>query len=155
MKLLFPVDGSDCALAALDKFASLVPLLFRTPELVLINVQLPLPYPRVIAVLGKEVVAQYYDVQSGEELAGARKRLEQSALTFRVEKRIGDPSQEIVNFAETEQCEMIAMGTRGRTALTNLVMGSVATKVLAASKGARTVSQMTSIGSPYSSSSKG
>ena len=134
MKLLFPVDGSDCALTALDKFASIVPLLFRTPELVLINVQLPLPYPRAIAVLGKEVVAQYYEVQSGEELAGARKRLEQSGLTFRVEKRIGDPSQEIVNFAETEQCEMIAMGTRGRTALTNLVMGSVATKVLAASK---------------------
>ena len=79
-------------------------------------------------------MAQYYEVQSGEELAGARKRLEQSGLTFRVEKRIGDPSQEIVNFAETEQCEMIAMGTHGRTALTNLVMGSVATKVLAASK---------------------
>ena len=49
MKLLFPVDGSDCALTALDKFASIVPLLFRTPELVLINVQLPLPYPRAIA----------------------------------------------------------------------------------------------------------
>ena len=134
MKLLFPVDGSDCALTALDKFARMVPLFCGTPELVLINVQLPLPYPRAIALVGKEVVAQYYEVQSEEELAGARKRLEQSERTFRVEKRVGDPAQEIVNLAESEQCEMIAMGTHGRTALKNLVMGSVATKVLAGSK---------------------
>ena len=30
--------------------------------------------------------------------------------------------------------DLIAMGTHGRTALTNLVLGSVATKVLACSK---------------------
>ena len=134
MNLLFPVDGSDCALTALDKFASIVPLFGETPELVLINVHLPLPYPRATAWAGKEAVAQYYEEQSEEALAGARKRLEQSGLTFRVEKRVGDPAQEIVSFAELEQCEMIAMGTHGRTALKNLVMGSVATKVLAVSK---------------------
>ena len=93
-----------------------------------------MPYPRAIVLLGKEVVAQYYEEQSEEDLAGARERLAQIGLTFRVEKRVGDPAQEIVRFAELERCELIAMGTRGRTALENLVMGSVATKVLAASK---------------------
>ena len=80
------------------------------------------------------MVAQYYDEESDVALAEARKRLEQSGLTFRVEKRVGDPAQEIVKFAELERCEFIAMGTHGRTALRNLVMGSVATNVLAASK---------------------
>ena len=134
MKVLFPVDGSDSALTALVKFARMVPRFIETPELVLINVQLPLPYPRAIVSLGKQVIAEYYEVESEQELAEARERLEQSELTFMVEKRVGDPAQEIVNFAEKEQCEMIAMGTHGRTALRNLVMGSVATKVLAASK---------------------
>ncbi len=79
-------------------------------------------------------MAKYYEQQSYEALALARKRLEQSGHTFRAEKSVGDPAQEIVHFAEMEQCQMIAMGTHGRTAFKNLVMGSVATKVLAASK---------------------
>lgn len=133
MKILFAVDGSDCALAALNKFVNM-PLVRDAPELILINVQPRFPYPRAAALVGKEVVAQYYEEQSEEELAGARERLAQSGLAFRVEKRVGDPAQEIVGFAELERCELIAMGARGRTALENLVMGSVATKVLAASK---------------------
>ena len=133
MKLWFPVDGSDFALAALAKFATMVPLFREKTELILINVQLPLPHPRALAYVGKEVVAQYYELQSEEEIAGARERLEQGGFNFRVEKRVGDPAHEIVSFAESERCEMIAMGTSGRTALKNLVMGSVATKVLASS----------------------
>ena len=133
MKVLFPIDGSEFALAALAKFAGMVPLFREITELVLINVQLPLPHPRALAWAGKEVVAKYYEVQSEEELAEARGRLEQSGVSYLVEKRIGDPAQEIVTLAVSEQCEMIAMGTSGRTALKNLVMGSVATKVLAAS----------------------
>ena len=67
-------------------------------------------------------------------LAEARKRMERAGLAFNVVKRIGDPAQEIVDFADTEKCAMIAMGTHGRSALSNLLMGSVATKVLAAGK---------------------
>lgn len=127
------MDGSDFALAALAKFASMMSLFRERTELVLMNVQLPLPHPHALAWVGKGVVAKYYEVQSEAELAAARERLEQSGLAFRIETRIGDPAHEIVKFAESEQCEMIAMGTSGRTALKNLVMGSVATKVLAAS----------------------
>ncbi|MBA2412188.1 MAG: universal stress protein [Burkholderiaceae bacterium] len=119
---------------ALDKLVTIVNLFSEKPELVLINVQLPLPHPRALAWVGKEVVAEYYGVQSEEELAAARNRLDQGGFAFSVEKRVGDPAHEIVTFADSERCAMIAMGTSGRTALKNLVMGSVATKVLAASK---------------------
>ncbi len=133
MKLLFPVDGSDFALAALAKFSTMLSLFREKSELILINVQLPSSHPSELAYLGKEVEAQYYDVQSEEELTGARERLERGGFNFRIEKRVGDPADEIVSLAKAERCEMIAMGTSGRSALKNLVMGSVATKVLAAS----------------------
>ena len=36
----------------------------------------------------------------------------------------------IVEYAKRQKCDMICVGTRGMTAAANLVMGSVATKVL-------------------------
>jgi len=42
----------------------------------------------------------------------------------------GDPSAEIVHFAEREHVDLIVMGTHGRTGLTRLLMGSVAEAVV-------------------------
>ena len=42
----------------------------------------------------------------------------------------GDAAQEIVRAAEHEKVDQIAMGTRGMSALGNLLLGSVAQKVL-------------------------
>jgi nucleotide-binding universal stress UspA family protein len=134
MKLLFPVDGSDAALAALDKLGDIIHWFSETPQIILINVHASLPYPRAAAWAGHEAVEQFHDEESEKALAEPRKRLERSGRSFTVEKRVGDPAEEIVRFAEAEGCELIAMGTHGRSALKNLVMGSVATKVLAVSK---------------------
>jgi nucleotide-binding universal stress UspA family protein len=42
----------------------------------------------------------------------------------------GLPAEEIVRLAEKESCDLIVMGTHGRTGLLRLLMGSVADKVL-------------------------
>jgi nucleotide-binding universal stress UspA family protein len=42
----------------------------------------------------------------------------------------GDPAQEILNVARETPCDLIVMGTHGRTGLRRLLMGSVAEKVL-------------------------
>ncbi len=55
-------------------------------------------------------------------------------MSFAVEKRVGDPAEEIVACAVAGRFDLIVMGTHGHTALANLVMGSVATKMLARSK---------------------
>ena len=55
-------------------------------------------------------------------------------IPFEVDKRVGDPADEIAERAESGQFDMIALGTHGHTALANLVMGSVATGVVARSK---------------------
>jgi nucleotide-binding universal stress UspA family protein len=43
---------------------------------------------------------------------------------------VGDESEEIVRFAEDKGCDLIVMGTHGRSGLGRLIMGSVAEKVL-------------------------
>jgi nucleotide-binding universal stress UspA family protein len=84
--------------------------------------------------VGHDVVAKYYDEESEAALASARQLLEPRKIAFTVAKRVGEPALEIVAFAESGAFDLIVMGTHGHTALANLVMGSVAAKVLASSK---------------------
>ena len=46
----------------------------------------------------------------------------------------GDPASEIIAFAEERQADLIVLGSRGRSALAEIVLGSVARNVLAGSK---------------------
>ncbi|MFC7202333.1 universal stress protein [Haloferax namakaokahaiae] len=46
----------------------------------------------------------------------------------------GTPSREIVKFAERGDCDLIVMGTHGRGGIDRLLLGSVAEKVVRASK---------------------
>ena len=39
---------------------------------------------------------------------------------------VGDPSDELVNYAKDNEIDLIVMGTHGRTGITRLLMGSVA-----------------------------
>ena len=45
--------------------------------------------------------------------------------------KVGHPADEIASFAEHGKFDLVIMGSRGQGALTNLVLGSVAMKVLA------------------------
>lgn len=44
--------------------------------------------------------------------------------------RLGDPAKEIVGLAAETSCDLIVMGTHGRTGLRRLLMGSVAEQVM-------------------------
>ena len=44
--------------------------------------------------------------------------------------RVGTPAETIVEFAERHHCDLIVMGTHGRTGLGHLLMGSTAEKVI-------------------------
>jgi nucleotide-binding universal stress UspA family protein len=49
-----------------------------------------------------------------------------------VERRLeeGDPVTQILGIAEEESCDLIVMGTQGRTGLGRILMGSVAEQVM-------------------------
>jgi nucleotide-binding universal stress UspA family protein len=67
-----------------------------------------------------------------EEMAGELNRLGAPDARVRVEHRLeeGDAATQILRVAQETGCDLIAMGTHGRTGLGRLLMGSVAEQVL-------------------------
>jgi nucleotide-binding universal stress UspA family protein len=67
-----------------------------------------------------------------EELLAKLKSLRPGSPEVGVEYRLadGDPPAEIVRIAKETPCDLIVMGTHGRTGLARLVLGSVAEEVL-------------------------
>lgn len=57
-------------------------------------------------------------------------RLTAAGLTTEIDVRHGDPAHEIIRAATDWEADLIVMGTRGRTGLERLLLGSVARKVL-------------------------
>jgi nucleotide-binding universal stress UspA family protein len=134
MKILIAVDGSACALAAIEGLLKRLDW-FRGPEeFALVYVHPPLPYKHAAAWAGKEAIHSYYEEESDAALAAARALLDDHHVAYVAEKRVGDAAHEIVAFSALGAYDLIVMGTHGHTSLANLVMGSVATKVLASSK---------------------
>ena len=133
MKVLVAIDGSESALRALGYMFDHQDFFSTNPELVLINVHLPLPPPRANSLLGSETYAQIYKEESEEALAPARELL--VGMPCRVVERqvVGQPAALIVAAAIQEGCDLIVMGTHGRNALGHLLMGPVAMRVIAAS----------------------
>ncbi len=131
MKILFPTDGSEQSVAALTRLLPRLKWFRDPPQIALINVHPHLPYARAVAWVGKEAAHRYYDEESSEALAPATALLDDHGIAYERVQRIGDPAQEIVRYAAEWNADLLAMGRHGHSAVTELLMGSVAQKVLA------------------------
>jgi len=127
-RILVPVDGSDNTLRAVRYAASLAKEL-RDVQLELLNVQDPLPQ-KVHDALSKEEIATWQSGYSNLVMQPATEILEALHVPYRVGTRVGSPENEIAQEVLDSECEAIIMGTRGMGSLANLVLGSVATKVI-------------------------
>ena len=133
MKALVAIDGSESPLRALRYILAHQDFFSTNPELVLINVHLPIPTAHARAVVGSDAIAQYHKDEGEAALAPARALL--AGKPCRVTERliVGQPADEIIAAAQQNGCDLIIMGTHGRGAIGNLLMGSVATRVIAQS----------------------
>lgn len=77
-----------------------------------------------IAYLERELTAGLID-----DLRSAKNTLEHAGFDVRVDVRFGQPAEQIKTFANG-QADFIAMATHGRSGLAEVVMGSVAKRVL-------------------------
>ncbi|MEO8485515.1 MAG: universal stress protein [Betaproteobacteria bacterium] len=134
MKVLIATDGSPFSNSAIEAFVSRFAWFRQAPSIELVHVHPTVPYGRAAAWAGKETVERYYAEESDAALKPAGDLLAARGVAFHPVKLVGEPGHEIVRHAETAGCDLIVMGTHGQTAMANLVMGSVATKVIAASK---------------------
>ena len=78
-------------------------------------------------------VAQYMDevtAQARQSLSQYAQRVQGAGLACEAVTEIGSPFQLIVDYAATQQVDMIVMGTHGHTGLQHMLLGSVAERVV-------------------------
>lgn len=130
MKILLAVDGSAYTKKMLAYLAAHDELFSASSEFALMTVQLPLP-PRARAAVGAETANAYYTEEADKVTAPAVKFLKRHGIDPKVVHKVGLPGAQIAKLAEDGKFDLVIMGSHGHSALGNLVMGSVATKVLA------------------------
>ncbi|VTU36417.1 Stress response protein NhaX [Variovorax sp. PBS-H4] len=129
MKTLLAVDGSDYTNRMLSYLATHKEFLGVQPCTVL-YVVLPVPH-RAAAFAGPDMVRGYYEDDARVVLDPIRASLRESGIDATFVHKLGHPAQEIAAYAEAGKFDLLVMGSHGVGALKNLVLGSVATKVLA------------------------
>ena len=131
LKVLLPTDGSPSALRATQKLVDTLDWYKEPPTIDLLTVHLPVPrVPNMGAFVSKEMIQKYYDEESAAMLAPSRKLLDAAGVQYTVHQLVGPIAETIVRQATESGSNMIYMGTRGMSALANMALGSVATRVL-------------------------
>lgn len=130
MKILVPVDGSACALRAVEQLIAHGDWFRETPEIHLLNVHAPIPLGRVQAHIGKETLHEYYLEESRAQLVDAEKKLDAAGFVYNKHVHVGQAAELIAKMASELACDLVIMGTHGRSAVAGLVMGSVASRAV-------------------------
>ena len=131
LKVLLPVDGSEASVRATEALIRMLAWYGERPAIEVLAVHLPVPrLPNMKVVVSEEAIERYYAEETDAMLAASRKALDAAGVTYSVHRLVGPVAESIVDHARHIGADMIVMGTRGMTALSNMVMGSVATRVL-------------------------
>ena len=133
MRILLAVDGSAYTKKMLAYLTTHDELFSASNAYTIFTAQPALP-PRARAAVGKEVVEQYYREEAEKVLSPVSKFLLRHGIDAKSDWKVGHAGESIAKFADTGKFDLIIMGSHGHGSLVNLVMGSVATKVLAHSK---------------------
>ena len=128
-RLLLPVDGSPGSARAADHAARLARGLPGSTVL-LLNVQSPVMASEISPYVTAEMVHRIHEKAGLAAVAGAREALRAAGVACEEHLLVGDPAQVIAEVAEEQGVDGVVMGTRGLGPVKNLVMGSVATKVV-------------------------
>jgi nucleotide-binding universal stress UspA family protein len=133
LRVLIPLDGSEHSVRAVDHAAALKDSLREKLEVLLLNVQRPVPMKSLLLDGRLSTVRRLEEPlrEHGRgQLARASAALTAAGIEFQPHVEIGEPAPVIAGFAGTHHCEMIIMGTRGLGAIPGLRLGSVAPKVV-------------------------
>jgi len=127
-KILVPVDGSDSAAKAARWASRLAQKLGGS--LVLLHVHHS-PGSETLAFGGMErsEIEEAEQRIAGPSFAGARAAME-PGVDCTTLVSIGEPADEIVAIAKSEQATLIVMGSRGLSPVRELLLGSVSDKVI-------------------------
>ena len=132
--VLVPVDGSENSMRAVE--AACRQLAYRQPVTVhLLNVQPPNHSGVVKQYLSQDLIDKFHEAEGETALQSARARLDNAQIAYTSNVEVGNVAQTIARYARDLHCDQVIMGTRGLgsggvAAISGLLMGSIATKVL-------------------------
>jgi nucleotide-binding universal stress UspA family protein len=130
MKILIAVDGSPFTKKMLAYLVTHESMFSTAHDYAVFTARMSLP-ARATSVVGKTVVDDYHREEAEKILAPTVKFLLRHGINAKSDWKAGPIGMTIAQFAEKGKFDLVVMGSHGHGALTNLVMGSVATQVLA------------------------
>ena len=130
MKILVAADGSSYTKRMLAYLAAHDEWLGPQHSYTVHTVVQPVP-PRAAAVLAKDVLNAHYDEEAEKVLKPIRTFLGKQGLSASFVSKTGPVAETIAAAADKGKYDLLMMGSHGHGSLGNLVLGSVATKVMA------------------------
>ena len=127
LRVLIPIDGSENSLRTVGFVIEKAPLYREPLEIHLLNVQRP--FPGTIMMVGEEG-RKFHRDEGIKALAGARKLLDGALVKYAHHIGVGDFTETIAQYVRDKEIDQVVMGTRGASAVANMLLGSVTTKVL-------------------------
>jgi nucleotide-binding universal stress UspA family protein len=133
MKILLAVDGSHVTKRMLSYVAAHEELLGPDNRFSVLTVVPALPHFAGPA-LGRATLDEHYKEEAEVVLRPIRSFVKQQTWLVDIGHAVGPAAETIAIRAEKDHYDMVVMGAHGHSSLANLVMGSVATGVLARCK---------------------
>lgn len=130
-KILIAVDGSSHSAKVAKAAISQAAQYKRRPELHLVYVHAPVPtLGGLIRPIGHEALQRYYREEGEDALRGAKKLFDRAKLPCATHILVGPTAQSVAAEAKKLKCEMIIMGTHGMGAVSGVLLGSVAARIV-------------------------
>lgn len=124
-KILIPTDFSICSNEALSYGVFLARQLKAT--LLLTHVMESIGYP--LSSISSHPFG-HAELRAGQELDRLARPWRKSGVPIETHLLKGTPAADIVSVAQQLECDLIVMGTHGRTGIAHALMGSVAESVI-------------------------
>jgi nucleotide-binding universal stress UspA family protein len=120
MKILLPIDGSDCANKTMDWAMDTFDKGSTNYYLV-----------HVIPILPDVAIVAYSEEEGRSFLKSARKRMEEKGCkVINADFLFGDTADQICRYADTANVDQVIIGSHGRTGLAKFMIGSTSEAVL-------------------------
>ena len=131
MKILLAADGSPFTRIAALHLVQHIEWFAKVPEIHIVHVHPPMPYPGAAAKAGKAAVAKYHREESEGALAVAERVLIKAGVAYTSSWEVGDVAERLAKCVKDRDIDLVIMGSHGHGALANLALGSIATKCIA------------------------